>query len=149
MHESRVGADLPLKPPTSTSSLPPAPVQSSSHPGWPESHLKLWNCIPFSSPINSIAVSKTNGGFRKSILMKEKEKEQGKDTYLRGGCKRREGVPRKVAMKEMKKKKRGKERERQRRNACACLLNVCVELCVCCVMLSPVTRVGEGYTGLI
>lgn len=85
MHESRVGADLPVKPPTSSSSLPPAPVQYSSHPGWPESHLKLWNCIPFFSPINSEAVSKTNGGFRKSILMKEKEKEKGKDTYLSGG----------------------------------------------------------------
>ncbi|KAI4819971.1 hypothetical protein KUCAC02_027971 [Chaenocephalus aceratus] len=48
-------------------------------PGWSKSHLKLWNCIPFSSPIDSGAVSKTNGGFRKSILMKEKER--GKESF--------------------------------------------------------------------
>lgn len=83
--ESRLGADLPVKPGTPSSSSPPASVQPSLHPPWPESHLKLWNCIPFSSPIDSGAVSKTNGGFRKSILMKEKAKEQGKERYLEKG----------------------------------------------------------------
>lgn len=73
--------------------LPPLQPQSSPafiHTG--QSHLKLWNCIPFSCPIDSGAVSKTNGGFRKSILMKEKE--QGKERYLEkggGGGGRREG----------------------------------------------------------
>lgn len=81
--ESRLGTDLPAKPGTPSSSSPPASVQPGPHPGWPESHLKLWNCIPFSSPIDSGAVSKTNGGFRKSILMKEKK--QGKERYLEKG----------------------------------------------------------------
>lgn len=63
---------------------------------------------------------------------------------------RREGEPPKVVMKERKENgEREKEREGQTRNVCMCLLNMCVELCVYCVTLSPVTRVGEGWTGLI
>lgn len=51
--------------------------------------------------------------------------------------------------KEGKGREKREEKERQRRNVCMCLLNVCVELCVYCVILSPVTRVEEGWTGLI
>ncbi|KAJ4941762.1 hypothetical protein JOQ06_011636 [Pogonophryne albipinna] len=71
-HNSSLKHALPHSP-------PPLHPQSSPHPGWSKSHLKLWNCIPFSSPIDSGAVSKTNGGFRKSILMKEKER--GKESF--------------------------------------------------------------------
>lgn len=53
-------------------------------------------------------------------------------------------------MKERKEKaEREEEGERRKRNVCMCLLNVCVELCVYCVILSPATRVEEGWTGLI
>lgn len=64
------------------------------------------------------------------------------------GGRRREEGPCKVAMKGMKEKKGDKKGERQS-NVCMCLLNMCVELCVYCVILSPVTRVREGWTGLI
>lgn len=74
-----------------------------------------------------------------------KEQEQGKERYLEKGGGRRAGEPLKVVMKGRKEK-----RKRQRRKGmCVCLLNLCVELCVYCVILSPVTRVGEGWTGLI
>lgn len=149
---SRFWTDLPLKPGTPSSSFPPALVQPSPHPGWPESHLKLWNCIPFSGPIDSGAVSKTNGGFRKSILMKEKE--QRKERYLeKGGGKRTGGGPLKVAMKGKKHREWGKgEKERSRAGICVCvcvsLLNVCVKLCVRCVIPSAL-KVGDGWAGLI
>lgn len=58
---------------------PTTSVQPSLHPLWPESHLKLWSC---SGPIDSRAVSKMNGGFRKSILMMEKENGPGKEWDL-------------------------------------------------------------------
>lgn len=73
--------------PKNTSSLrtvpsPPLPsshVHPSLHTEWPLMHLKIWNGIPFSSPIDGGAVSETNGGFRKSILMKENQAERGKE----------------------------------------------------------------------
>lgn len=129
-----------LNPPTPSSSSPPASIQSSSHPGWPESHLKLWNCIPFSSPINSGAVSKTNGGFRKSILMKEKEKEQGKDTYLREGG----GATQGSYEENEGKIQREKERESRRRNVCVFIECVCRIMCVLCNTVSS----DKGWGGV-
>lgn len=145
--ETRVGADLPAKPGTASYSSPATSVLPSLHPRWPESHLKLWNCIPFLGPIDSGAVSKMNGGFRKSILMKEKEKE--KEVFAKRGTRRREGEPLKVVMKGRKENRERKVKRGPQKNVCMCLLNMCVELCVCGVTLSLVTRIGEGCTGLI
>lgn len=82
-----------------------------------------------------------------------KEKEQRKERYLeKGGSKRTGGGPLKVAMKGIKKhRERGKEKkERSRAGICVCvsLLNVCVKLCVHCVIPSAL-KVGDGWTGLI
>lgn len=136
-----------------TSHLNLALVQPSPHPGWPESHLKLWNCIPFSGPIDSGAVSKTNGGFRKSILMKEKE--QRKERYLeKGGGKRTGGGPLKVAMKGIKKHREwGKgEKERSRAGICVCVC-VCVfieRVCkIMCALCNTVCIEGWWWVGWV
>lgn len=75
--------------------------------------------------------------------MKETEKEQGKERYLEKGRASRGSYEGKEG------KGREKRKERGGKEMCMCLLNVCVELCVYCVILSPATRVEEGWTGLI